>query len=81
LKGGGGGGGVFFVCSQSGNHPQEDVKEMAITPRKKDLVKSGYKPEVKYKSLIILLVYFWLYNEKPNIYELGDFKQKKILFF
>jgi hypothetical protein len=35
----------FFIHSQSGNHPQED------------LAKSGYKPEIKYKYVIILLFF------------------------
>jgi hypothetical protein len=35
---------------KSGNHQKEY------------LAKSGYKPEIKYKSLIILL-FFWLNNE------------------
>jgi hypothetical protein len=40
----------IFLCSQSGDYPWED------------LAKSGYKPEVKFKNLIIL-PYFWLHNE------------------
>jgi hypothetical protein len=40
----------IFVCSQSGYHPEEN------------LAKSGYKPDMKYKPLIILL-YFWLHTE------------------
>jgi hypothetical protein len=39
-----------FAFSQSGDHPWED------------LAKSGYKPFMKYKTLIILL-YFWLHSE------------------
>jgi len=35
------------MCSQTGNHPEED------------LAKSSNKPDMEYKSLIILL-YFWL---------------------
>jgi hypothetical protein len=35
------------------------------------LVKSGYKPEIKYKSLNILL-YFWFHNEN-QVYESGNF--------
>jgi hypothetical protein len=35
-----------------------------------DLAKSGYKPAIKYKSLIILL-YVWLHNEN-QIYKSGD---------
>jgi hypothetical protein len=46
-------------CRQSDNHPQED------------LAKSGYKPDIKYKPLIILL-YVWLHNDN-HIYESGDF--------
>jgi hypothetical protein len=42
----------IFVCSQSGHHSLQDVKIVAII---KALAKSGYKPEIKYKSLIILL--------------------------
>ncbi len=53
----------IFVCSQSGNHPYAH------------LVKSGYKPEVKYKSSIILL-YFCLHIENQT-YESDDFN----LFF
>jgi hypothetical protein len=40
----------FGRCRKSGNHQKEY------------LAKSGYKPEIKYKSLIILL-FFWLNNE------------------
>jgi hypothetical protein len=45
----------IFVCSQSGDHPQED------------LAKSGYKSEIKYKSCIILLYIFGHTTQKPNI--------------
>jgi hypothetical protein len=47
------------VCRKSDNHPYGD------------LAKSGYKPEIKYKSSIILL-YVWLHNEN-HIYEFGNF--------
>jgi hypothetical protein len=55
---------VFFykeisVCSQSGNHPYED------------LAKSGYQPDIKHKSLITLL-YFWLQIEN-KILKSGNF--------
>jgi hypothetical protein len=40
----------IFVCSQSGDHPWED------------LAKSGYKPETNYQSLFIFL-YFWLQDD------------------
>jgi hypothetical protein len=54
----------FFVCNQTGNHPQEDVKEMTVVCRKIYwfIVKSDYKPKIKYKSLIIFL-YFCLHNK------------------
>jgi hypothetical protein len=43
----------IFVCSQSGHHHSlQDVKIVMII---KAFAKSGYKPEIKYKSLIILL--------------------------
>jgi len=38
----------LFVCSQSGDHPYDDVKKSGYFP-KEDLAKSGYKPDVKYK--------------------------------
>jgi len=41
---------AIFFCSQSGNHPSEEI------------AKSSYKSEIKYKSLISLL-YFWLHDE------------------
>jgi len=59
-------------CRRNDNYPKED------------LAKSGYKSKIYYKSLIILL-YFWLYNENQiyiyiyiYIYQSGDFE---ILFF
>ncbi len=42
------------------------AKVMTIV--KEDIVKSGYKPEIMYKSSIILL-YFWLCNKV--IYKVG----------
>jgi hypothetical protein len=42
----------IFVCSQSGHHSLRDVKIVTII---KALAKSGYKLEIKCKSLIILL--------------------------
>jgi hypothetical protein len=39
-----------------------------------DLAKSGYKPEIKYKSFIIVL-HFWLHNEN-QVNESGDVKKK-----
>jgi len=44
----------IFVCNQSGNHPLED------------LAKYGYKPDTKYKFLIILFI-FLAAHHKPNI--------------
>jgi hypothetical protein len=49
----------FLFVEKSDNHPYGD------------LAKSGYKPEIKYKSSIILL-YVWLHNEN-HIYEFGNF--------
>jgi hypothetical protein len=40
----------FGRCRKSGDCPEED------------LAKSGYKSELNYKSLVILL-YLWLHNE------------------
>jgi hypothetical protein len=54
-----------FVCSQSGNHPLENVERTGHHPQD-DLAKYGYTSEIKYKSLIILLC-VWLHNEKPNM--------------
>ncbi len=54
----------IFVCSQSGDHPQEDVRKWG--PSQEDLSKYGNNWELKYKSLIILL-HFWLHNDKPKI--------------
>jgi hypothetical protein len=59
----------IIVCSQSGDHPLEDVEKVGHLLE--DLAKSGYKPAIKYKSLIILL-YVWLRNEN-QIYKSGDF--------
>jgi hypothetical protein len=50
----------LFVVKETIIYPWEDVEEMAIIPRKEDLAKSGYKSQIYYKSLIILL-YFWLF--------------------
>jgi hypothetical protein len=41
----------------------EDAEKSVDHP-KEDLAKSGYKLEIKYKILIILL-YIWLHNENP----------------
>jgi hypothetical protein len=46
-------------CIKSGNRPYAD------------LVKSGYKLQIKHKALMILL-YVWLYNEN-HMYESGNF--------
>jgi hypothetical protein len=43
----------ILLCRQNGNHSKED------------LAKSGCKPNMKYKSLIILL-YLWLHIENQN---------------
>jgi hypothetical protein len=48
----------FGTCRKSGKHQKEY------------LAKSGYKPEIKYKSLIILL-FVWGHNES-QIQESGD---------
>ncbi len=47
-----------FYCRQSGDRPYEDVEKVAIIGMK-ILAKSGYKPDMKHKFLIILLN-FWL---------------------
>jgi hypothetical protein len=47
----------IFVCSQSGDHPHEDVEKVAILLRK-ILVAFGYKLDLKYKALIILLYFY-----------------------
>jgi hypothetical protein len=47
-----------FQCSQSGDRPYEDVEKVTIIASK-ILAKSGYKPDMKHKFLIILLN-FWL---------------------
>jgi hypothetical protein len=49
------------ICRKSGNHSKED------------LARSGYKPYVKHKTLIILL-YFCLHTEKK-------FKKNLVVFF
>jgi hypothetical protein len=49
----------FLFVEKSDNHPYGD------------LAKSGYKPEIKYKSSIISL-YVWLHDEN-HIYEFGNF--------
>jgi hypothetical protein len=56
-----------FVCSQSADYPS---KVMIIIP-KADLTKSGYKPEIKYKSSLTILLYFWLHNEDIEIWPSG----------
>jgi hypothetical protein len=60
----------IFVCSQSGN-PSIGRQRKSDDHWLEDLAKYGYKPEIKYKSLITLL-YVWLHNEN-QIYESNDF--------
>jgi len=44
-------------CTQSGNHPLEGLAKYC-----------AYKPDMNYKSLIIILpIIFWLHTFKPNI--------------
>jgi hypothetical protein len=52
---------ISFIgrCRKSGNHPSYE-----------GLAKFGYKPEIKWKSLVIFL-YIWLHNEY-HIKESGD---------
>jgi len=45
-----------FVCSQSADYPSE----VMIIP-KEDLTKSGYKPEIKYKLSLTILLYFCIF--------------------
>jgi hypothetical protein len=40
----------IFACTQSGYHAEEDVDHSL-----EDLAKSGYKTNIKYESVIILL--------------------------
>jgi hypothetical protein len=44
----------IFACTQSGYHAEEDV-EKSGDHSLEDLAKSGYKTNIKYESLIILL--------------------------
>ncbi len=44
----------IFACTQSGDHAEEDV-EKGGDHSLEDLAKSGYKTNIKYQSLIILL--------------------------
>lgn len=57
---------VFFVanfaCSQSADY---QCKVMIIP--KEDLTKSGYKPEMKYKLSLTILLCFWLHDENRNL--------------
>ncbi len=55
-----------FVCSQSADYPSQ----VMIIP-KEDLTKSGYKPEVKYKISLIILLYFLLHDENREIWPSG----------
>jgi hypothetical protein len=48
-----------FVCSQSDDHP------------KGRLTNSGYKPEMKYKLSLTILLYFWLHDENVEIWPSG----------
>jgi hypothetical protein len=63
----------IFVCSQSDNHPKEDI------------AKSGYKPYLKYKSLIILNPIKTKYRNLATFnilfLTLGDSKSPKSLHF
>jgi hypothetical protein len=48
---------IFLICSQIGNHSYKDVQKMG-NHLYKDLAKYGYKPDMKYKSLIN----FWYFG-------------------
>ncbi len=63
--------GIFF-WSQSGNHPQKDLEKWVMVLPQEDLAKSGYKPNVKYKSLIVLL-YIWLHTLETKYKGSDDF--------
>jgi hypothetical protein len=47
----------IFVCSQSGYRAQGDVDKVASYPWEGLVISGGYKPNIKYKSLIILLYF------------------------
>jgi len=52
----------IFVCNESGKSSSiGECKKLVYHPRK-IFAKSGYKSNMRYKSLIILL-YFWLQGE------------------
>ncbi len=53
-----------LFCSLSGNHLYEHMEKNGNHP-KEDFGKFGYKPEMKYNSLINLL-YLWLHTENYN---------------
>ncbi len=66
---------TFFVviCSQSGRSLvllNMQKKQWSFIRQEEDLAKSGYKPEIKYKSLIIFQC-LWLLNQN-QVYQSGD---------
>jgi hypothetical protein len=53
----------IFACTQSGDHAEEDV-EKGGDHSLEDLAKSGYKTNIKYESLIILLYIIYTLKSK-----------------
>ncbi len=53
----------IFACTQSGYHAGEDV-EKGGDHSLEDLAKSGYKTNIKYESLIILLYISYMLQSK-----------------
>jgi hypothetical protein len=46
-----------FFCRNFLFHPKEDLEKVTIIPYLEDLAKSGNRPDMKYKSLIIVLYF------------------------
>ncbi len=63
----------FFVCSQSGNHPQEDAEEMVDHPQEEDLAKSGYKPTRNKVQIFTFSSNISGYKNENQIHESGKF--------
>jgi hypothetical protein len=56
------------------------MQKKVTNHHKEDLAKCGYKPDMKYKSLIIFFFFFFLPHTKRKISKYQNIKKLTILF-